>query len=103
MLNSGDAVDRLDELDPAMALLRQHLFARRRKAIIAAATLPGFFNPPTADPVPFFQPIEQGVQRCDVEPEGAPRAQFDKLSNFITVPRAVFEEGKNHQLRAAFL
>ena len=103
MLNPCDAADRLDELDPTVALLRQHLFARWRKAIITTTTLPGFFNPATADPVPFFQPIEHRVERCDVESEGAPRAQFDKLSNFITVPGAVFEEGKNHQLRATFL
>src|SRR2546429_9838644 len=84
MLNSGDAVDRLDELDPAMALLRQHPFARRRKAIIAAAKLPGFFSPPTADPVQFFLTIEQGVQRSDVESEGATRGEFVKRAYLVS-------------------
>src|SRR5204863_6725246 len=103
MFYPRDEADRFDELDPATALLRQRLLARWRKAVIASATLPCFFNPATADPVSFLQPIEQRVERSDIESYGAARAQLNKLSNFITVPRAVFEERKNHQLRTALL
>src|SRR5947199_10846458 len=80
MLNPCDAADRLDELDPTVALLRQHLFARWRKAIITATTLPGFFNRATAGPGPVFQPLEVLGELPDVDQAGATRAQFDKLS-----------------------
>src|SRR6476620_1437331 len=68
MLNSGDQVDRFDELAPAGALLQQHIFARGRQAIVAAPALTCLFNPAAPNPVPFLQSIKQRVKGSDVKP-----------------------------------
>src|SRR4029077_2345224 len=101
MLNSGDQVDRFDELAPAGALLRQHVFARGRQAIVAAPTLPRLFNPPATNPVPFLQSIKQRIKGSDVESDRAARTQLDQLANLVSVPGTIFEQRQNHQFSAA--
>src|SRR6267378_2214960 len=102
MLNSSDEVDRLDELTPASALLRQHVFARGRQAIVAAPPLPRLFNPAATNPVPFFQSIKQRIKGSDIESNRAARTQLDQLANLVSVSGTIFEQRQNHQFGAAF-
>src|SRR4029077_8724741 len=77
MLNPGDQVDGFDKLTPPCALLRQHVFARGRQAIIAAPALPWLFYPAPTDPIPSFEAIEQWIKGSDVESNRAARTQLD--------------------------
>src|SRR6476660_1857236 len=102
MLNSGDEVDRFDELAPAGALLRQHVFARGRQAVVATPTLPRLFNPAATNPVPFLQSIKQRIKGSDIESNRAARTQLDQLANLVSVSGTIFQQGQNHQFGAAF-
>src|SRR5437588_5511896 len=101
MLNPGDQVDRFDELTPASALLRQHLFARGSQAIVAASALPRLFNPAATNPVPFLKSIKQRIKGSDVESNRAARPQLDQLANLISVAGTIFQQRENHQFGAA--
>src|SRR5512132_3594459 len=103
MLNPGDQVDSFHELTPAGALLRQHVFARCRQAIVAAPALTRLFNPAATDPVPFLKSIKQRIKGSDVESNRATRTQLDQLANLVSVSGTIFQQGQNHQFGAAFL
>src|SRR6478672_2761711 len=102
MLNSSDEVDRLDEFPPAGALLRKHVFARGRQAIVATPALPRLFNPAATNPVSFFKSIKQRIKRSDVESNRAARTQLDQLANLVSVSGPIFQQSQNHQFGAAF-
>src|SRR5262245_41243905 len=102
MLDSGDQVDRFNELTPPGALLRKHIFARRRQAIVAAPTLTRLFNPAATNPIPFLKSIKQRIKGSDVEPDRAARTQLDQLSNLVSVSGTIFQQGQNHQFGTAF-
>src|SRR6476619_518269 len=102
MLNPSDEVDRLDAITPASALLRKHVFARGRQAIVATPALPRLFNPAATNPVPFFKSIKQRIKRSDVESNRAARTQLDQLANLVSVSGPIFQQGQNHQFGAAF-
>src|SRR5438874_9658758 len=95
MLNPRDQVDGFDELTPAGALLRQHIFARGGQAIVAAAALPRFFNPAASNPVPFLKSIKQRIKGSDVESDRAPRTQLDQLANLVPVSGTIFQQSQN--------
>src|SRR6266576_3679885 len=103
MLNPGDQVDSFDELTPAGALLRQHVFARGRQAIVAAPALTRLFNPAATDPVPFLKSIKQRIKGSDIESNRAARTQLDQLANLVSVSGTIFQPGQNHQFGAPFL
>src|SRR5438552_5014011 len=103
ILDSGDSTDCFHELEPPVALAGQHLFAGRGQAIITPPPLPGLFHPASANPSPFFEPIEQGIKRSDIKSERTPRAQLDQLTNIVSMPRPILDQRKNEQLRTAHL
>src|SRR6266550_6434719 len=103
MLNPGDQVDSFHELTPAGALLRKHVFARGRQAIVAAPALTRLFNPAATDPVPFLKSIKQRIKGGDVESNRAARTQLDQLANLVSVSGTIFQQGQNHQFGAPFL
>src|SRR5262249_28390275 len=102
MLNPGDQVDGFDELTPAGALLRQHVFARGRQAIVATAPLTWLFDPTAPNPVPFLKSIKQRIKRSDVESNRSARAQLNQLADLVSVSGTIFQQGQNHQFGAAF-
>src|SRR5689334_22860456 len=77
MFDTRDAVDRLDELPPAVALGGQHLFPFGRQAVVTAAALAGVLHPAALNPAALLQAVEQGVERGDVETQTAARALLD--------------------------
>src|SRR5438874_11864134 len=79
ILDSGDSTDCFHELEPPITLAGQHLFAGRGEAITTPPPLPGFFHPAAANPSSFLEPVEQGIKRSDIDPDGTPRAQLDQL------------------------
>jgi hypothetical protein len=96
-----DPVDGGDEAFPSRSLLREHLSARGVDPVITAPALPRLFDPSTCNPAPFFEAIEQGIERRDAKTDGAFGALLDHLADLIPVPRAVLDERQNQQLRAA--
>src|SRR5438045_6702243 len=103
ILNSGDSTDCFHELEPAVALAGQHLFAGRGEAIITPPPLPGFFHPAAANPSSFLEPVEQGIKRSDIKPQRTAGAQLDQLTNVVSMPRPILDQRKNEQFRAALL
>src|SRR5262249_40589042 len=103
IFNSGDSPNRFYKFAPAVTTGRQDLFAGARKSIISPLTLPGLFQPTATDPSPRLQSVEQRVKRRNAEPQGASRAQFDQLPDFISVARPVLQQRQNQQLGASLL
>src|SRR5262245_11958130 len=79
MVDSGNETHSVDEGLPSIAVARQHPAAFSRQTVEAATTLPGPLDPPALQPAAFFQPIEERVQRCDVELQLPCRARLDEL------------------------
>src|SRR6185436_16530169 len=92
MVDSGDLVDRGDEGAPPGPLPGQDLPARRGEPIVPAAPLAGLL-----DPAPLFEPVEQGIERRGVEPEGALGLTGDQLADLVAVAGLVLEEGEDDQ------
>src|SRR5580658_2506386 len=68
IIDSCDAPDGVGKLLPAFSLSGQNLSALRGEAIEAAPALACLFDPAPVDPSAPFQAVEQGIERCDVEP-----------------------------------
>ena len=69
----------------------------------AAAPLARLFDPAGLEPAAALEPVQHGVERGDVEPDGAGGAGFDELRQFVAMPGAVRQQREDEQLRAAFL
>src|SRR5258708_3294577 len=100
MFDSGDAADRVGEFAPGVALRLEHLFARRRKPVAAAAALAGLFNPGALNPAALLEPVQQRIERGDAELQHAARPRFDQLAEVVAVTRLVLDERQNEQLGA---
>src|SRR6202000_3257130 len=59
--------------------------------------------PSPGDPSALFQPVEQGIERGHVELQHVSGAVFDQLADLISMSRAMFDQRKDQQLRAALL
>ena len=57
--------------DLAGSLLREHLSTRCGDPVITAPALPWLFDPAPCNPTPFFEPIEEGIERRDAKPDSA--------------------------------
>lgn len=100
-LDPGNPVERRQQLVPVRPLLGEHLAARGRQPIVAAAPLAGLFDPFPVDPPTTFHPIEHRIQRRDVEPKDAAGAIVDQLSDFVPMSGRAFEDREDHQFGAA--
>jgi hypothetical protein len=65
--------------------------------------LPGFLHPAALQPAAFLEPIEQGIERRDVELHPSARARFDQLADFVAVARARLDEREDHEFGRALL
>src|SRR3954466_10151798 len=72
-----DAPHSLYECGPRLLLLCKHTSAFSRDVVEAAAALVRPFDPGTLDPSTFFEAIEQGIERIDVERELAAGPRVD--------------------------
>ena len=76
---------------PDTALARERLPAGTGELVVAAAALAGAFDPAPFDEAPVLEPIERGVERRDVEVDGALGAARDQLTDLVAVPLPFFE------------
>jgi len=102
-LDTRDAAHRAGEHLPAVALLGQHLPALRGQAVQPPPALAGFLRPPPFDPLALLEPVEQGLERGDVEPQRPVRSRLDQLADVVPMPGPVLDQGEDEQLGAAFL
>src|SRR6478752_4226097 len=103
MLDSCDQADGLHEFPPAIALGGEDLFSRRGEAVVTTAPLAGLLDPATANPTALFKPVEEGIQRSDVEPQQAARTHLDQLADVISMTRLVSDKRQDQEFRAPFL
>src|SRR3982074_553633 len=101
MFHSRNAANRSDERFPLLALLRQNPIPLSGETVVAPAPLIGFFNPPPLNPASLFEPVQQRVERGDVEMEFATGADLDEPANIVAVARLRLQKRKDQQLGAA--
>src|SRR5262245_7730059 len=102
MASLRDAVDGGDEAAPALALVGEDAAAFAGQAVVAAAALAFLFHPLPGDPAAALEPVEQGIERRDLEPHGALRALLDHLADLVAVAGSRFDEREDDELGAAF-
>ena len=103
MLHPGDAIDGADEGPPAGALGGEDLAPLGRQPIHAAAPRVGALDPAPFQPAELLEAVEERIQRRRVKPERPLGSPIDELRDFVAVPGAIFDEGKDQQLRTALL
>src|SRR5687768_14275302 len=101
--DSGDTLERVEQLAPVPALLAEDFPARRRQLVIAAPALARLLDPFPLDPRAPLHAIEHWIQRRDVEPQHGAGAVVDQLRDLVPVTAASLEGGQHHQLRRAAL
>src|SRR5262245_53426170 len=103
MFGSGDSTDRGHEGLPCATLRLQHFLPFGRQLVIAPPPLPGLLHPLPLDPAALLQPVEQRIERGDVETQRALRTGLDQLGNLVAVPGPGLNEREDQQLGAALL
>src|SRR5262249_5436351 len=91
------------ELLPLAALRGEHVAPSGGDGVVATPSLTGLFDPPTPDPLAFFELIERGVEGREVERQRRAGSRLDQFGELVSVPRLVFEEGQHDQFRCPFL
>src|SRR5262245_12448076 len=102
MVHSRDPPDRLDERLPGIPLGGQDAPAFPGQSIEAPPALARLLHPAPPDPAPLLQPVEEGIERGNVEAEAAPRAGLDQLADLVAVPGPALDQRQDQQLRRAF-
>src|SRR5512139_3944995 len=87
MFGSGDPAHGLDERLPRLHLRREHAVTVRRELVEPAPPLAGLLDPGSLDPPAFLEPIQQRIQRIDVERQQPARTEVDQLAELVTVAR----------------
>src|SRR5262245_40985471 len=85
--SSGDPAHRLDERLPCLDLRGEHSVTVGGELVEPAAPLAGLFDPGSLDPPSFLEPIQQRVQRIDVERQQPAGADVDQLAEVVAVAR----------------
>src|SRR5580698_150236 len=97
-----DLAHGLDEVLPALALTRQDAASFRCEAVIAPAPLIWLLYPAPLNQTALLEPIQEGIQRGDVETQGSPRSRFDQLADVVPVACLLFQQRQDQQLSATF-
>src|SRR5262245_4044359 len=103
MFGSGDAADRGHEGLPRASLRLQHFLPFGRQFVIAPPPLPALLHPLPLDPAPLLKPVEQLIERGDVETQRPSRTRLDQFGNVVAVPWPDLDEREDQQLGAALL
>src|SRR5262245_64405964 len=103
MFGSGYAADRGHEGLPRAALRLQHFLPFGRQFVIAPPPLTGLLHPLPLDPAALFKPVEQRIERGDMETQRPARTGLDQFGNVVAVPGPSLDEREDQQLGAALL
>src|SRR5262249_15226671 len=68
---------------------------------VAPAPLSRLLDPAALQPTALLEPVQERVERGDVEAHQAVRAGGDELADLVAVARPRLDEGQDEQLRAA--
>src|SRR5262245_42603042 len=101
MVDPRQQAHRLYERLPVIALPGEHAPAFGGEAVEAAAPLAGLLGPPALQPAALLEPVEQGIERRDVELEAAAGALLDQLADLVAVAGARLDHRQDDQLRGA--
>src|SRR5438132_5676244 len=101
--HSCEITNQLEELSPFLPLRGQHVAARVRDSVVTSPPLASLLDPAALDPLAFFEFVERGIERGEVEGERAAGSFFDELCQLIPVTRLIVEEGEDDEFgRALF-
>src|SRR5688572_26110545 len=103
MRASHHCVNRVDEVRPCLALLREDPASFRGEPIETASPLAGLLDPAPLDPAAGFEAEQRGVERRQRECQLSPRAGLDQLADFIPVTRTSLEQREDQHLATALL
>src|SRR5262245_52517616 len=81
---SDNSIDGRDEGVPAAALLGENPPAGGGQAIAAPAAFAGSLDPAALNPAALLEPVEQGIERRDVEADGPARSLLDELGDVVS-------------------
>src|SRR6187431_1139087 len=81
MFGPRDLFDGIDEFAPVVTLRGEDLPALRREAIEPAPALTRLLDPPAGDPAALLEPVEEGIERRDLELQPPPGSLLDQLAD----------------------
>src|SRR6266496_2785941 len=99
---SRHSVQRRKERAPTPSLRGQHLLSLGGQTVEALAALAALLDPSSLDEAAALEAIERGVERRDVELEGAVGSLVDQLGQFVTMAIALVEQRQDEDFGAAF-
>src|SRR5687767_11454134 len=103
MLGSRDPAYGLDERLPGLELRGEHAAAVGRDLVEPAPPLAGLLDPGSLDPTSFLKPIQQRIQRIDVERQEPAGADVDQLAELVTMAGLRLQQGEDQQLGRTLL
>src|SRR5262245_33260316 len=83
--SSGDPAHRLDERLPCLDLRLEHAVTVGRELVEPPAPFARLLDPGSLDPTSFLEPIEERIQRIDVERQQPAGAVVDQLAEVVTM------------------
>src|SRR5215213_1535236 len=103
MVDPRDETHGADESLPGIALAREHAATLRRQTVKAPPPLACLLHPSALQPATFFQPIQERIERRDVELELPGRLTLDQLADLVSMPGAGFDDREDDQFGRALL
>src|SRR5262245_46804257 len=100
---SGDAIEREEELLPDRAFAGEALVAGGRQAVVAAAPLAGLLDPSPLQESVVLEAVEGRVERGDVVAERPLRSLDDQASDLVAVAGPLFDERQDQEVGGALL
>jgi hypothetical protein len=89
MIYSRDETHRVHERPPGIALAGEDATALGSQTVEAAPPLPSFLNPPALQPAALLQPVQERVERRDVELQLSGGSRFNQFADFVAMTRAL--------------
>src|ERR1051325_11170906 len=95
------AVEGGEEAVPAAALAGECFFTLRRETVEAAAALAALLDPAALDQAATLEPVEDRIERGDVELQRAAGSPIDQLGELVAVAVVLLEERHDQHFGAA--
>ena len=101
--NARDTIERQEEGLPHRALARENLPSGRGQLVVAPPPLARALDPSTVDEALVLEPVQRGIERRDVEVDGAVRPLFDEPADLVAVARTLLEQRQDQDFSATAL